>query len=188
MAPEIRTLLSPAPGCLSLEAALLLAQLEDMHSRLRQATSDLGPEEIGWQPAPGLNSLGMLLAHIAVAESHLTAVGLLGQETADVAAVIGIGAEDDGMPLPAGGRPPAVLAGREIAFFHGMLDRSHAYAVAAAATLGDADLEREVVRPRPDGATRVFNVRWMLHHIVEHLVTHYGQVLLLRRLYRKLRS
>jgi hypothetical protein len=31
-------------------------------------------------------------------------------------------------------------------------------------------------------------VRWVLHHVVEHLAAHYGQVLLLRHLHEKAKT
>jgi pimeloyl-ACP methyl ester carboxylesterase len=50
--------------------------------------------------------------------------------------------------------------------------------------IADSDLEREITRTRPDGTQRVINVRWYFYHILEHYSGHYGQVLLLRHLYK----
>lgn len=184
----VQSILVPYPGCRSAGVALLLAQLHDLHTRLLDATRELGVAALGWQPAPGVNTIGMLLAHIAVAETHITQVGVLGEKDGHEQDVIGIGGDDDGMPLAADAAPPAVLHGRDVAFFHVMLDRSLVYAVRAAIGLTDADLDRRVERTRPDGAQRVLNVRWVLHHVVEHLAAHYGQVLLLRHLHEKAKT
>jgi len=35
--------------------------------------------------------------------------------------------------------------------------------------------------PRPDGSYRVFDRRWVLHHLVDHLAQHMGQVQVLKR-------
>jgi hypothetical protein len=52
------------------------------------------------------------------------------------------------------------------------------------AGLNEPDLDREVVRRRPDGGERVFNVRWVLYHLLEHAAGHHYQINLLRHLYR----
>jgi uncharacterized damage-inducible protein DinB len=182
MAPDLRSVLELEPNCGSTQAALLVAQLHDMHRRLRDASRDLTPEELAWQPSAGVNTVGMLLAHIAIAEVHLTQIGVLGEREGHVAEVLRIGADADGMPMPPDGRPPATLADKHLVWFDGLLDRSLAYATRVARGLSDSDLERVIERPRPEGSRRVFNVRWALHHIVEHAAGHFGQILLVRHL------
>src|SRR5688572_5085754 len=107
MAEIVQSLVEVPAGFRSAHVAHTLWQLEDLSRRLIEATRDLTPEDLEWQHGPGMNTIGMLLAHIAVAEVHLTAVGLEGREGSDVPAVIGIRIEDDGLPLPPDGRPPA---------------------------------------------------------------------------------
>jgi len=51
-----------------------------------------------------------------------------------------------------------------------------------ATTLVEGDLAREVRRKRPDGSERVFNVGWVLYHMLEHEAGHHGQINLLRHL------
>jgi len=53
-----------------------------------------------------------------------------------------------------------------------------------AMTLADDDLGREIHRRRPDGSERVFNVGWVLYHILEHEAGHHGQINLLKHLHR----
>ena len=51
--------------------------------------------------------------------------------------------------------------------------------------LTDADLMTEVTRPRrPDGTQRVFNVGWVIYHLIEHEAQHRGQINLLKHLLR----
>ena len=102
-------------------------------------------------------------------------------ETRDV---LGLDQADVGTPLPADGRPPAALAGREVAYFHDLLARARAHTTAVARGLGDADLERTVERQRPDGSHSQITVRWALYHMLEHLAGHYGQIQLMRHLRR----
>lgn len=177
------------PGCASVQVAVLLSMLADLHAQLTGLAQELSPAQLAWQPGQraagaagtGRNTIGMLLAHIAVAETQVTQVGLLGEPAGHVQDVIGIREEDDGLPLVAGGAPPAALAGRDVAFYCDLLSRALAHTRAAAMPLTDADLEIDVVRPRrPDGSQRVLQKRWALFHAVEHAAQHLGQIAHLR--------
>ncbi|MBI4345357.1 MAG: DUF664 domain-containing protein, partial [Elusimicrobia bacterium] len=141
-------------------------------------------QELEWQPAPGMNTAGMLLAHLAIVEVFWTQIALRGIEKLETEPVIGIGQDDDGMPLPEDGAPPQVLKGKTPAYYEDLLSRARAYLKEAAVKLSDADLDREVTRTRPDGTQRIVNVRWGLYHMLEHFSGHFGQILLLRHLYR----
>lgn len=185
-AKRIESLIIPEPGVASPMVALKLAELADVHRQLERAVRELPPEAFAWQPAPGSNTIGMLLAHITLSEVHLGQVGLRGERDGHVADVLGLGPDDDGMPLERfGGRPPAALDGKPAAFFLDLLARSLTHTRDAAHTLRDAALGDEIVRPpRPDGSVRVFDRRWILHHLVEHAAQHLGQVNTLRRQWR----
>jgi len=188
MANVIQTLLEVPEGYRSAPVARTLWQMDDQSRRLVEATADATPEELGWQPAPGMNTIGMLLAHIAVAEAHMTAIGLERLASSDVPGLLGLTTDDDGLPLPEGGRPPAALGGRTIEYFHGLLEKARANTRRVAVTLSDSDLAHRVTRPRPDGNQRIFNLDWMLYHLLEHEAGHFGQILLLRHLYRASRA
>ena len=77
MAEALRYLLDASPGFRSREVALFVAQMDDQSHRLREDLTGIDPPELAWQPAPGTNTIGMLLAHIAIAEALGTQVGLL---------------------------------------------------------------------------------------------------------------
>jgi uncharacterized damage-inducible protein DinB len=160
--------------------------MEDQTRRLTESTRDLKPEELSWQPSPGMNTIGMLLAHIAIVELFWVHVGpaALTEPEFDSVGVLGIGADDDGLPLPESGAPPAVLAGRDLAFFDDVLARARAHTRRHTLGLRDQDLGRMGSLTRPDGTSSSFTVRWVLYHILEHQAGHYGQILLLRHLYR----
>ena len=182
---DVVTRIVPAEGFRSAQVAAYVAELEELRERIVLATMALSPEQLMWQPRPGMNTVGMLLAHIAVAETHVGQGGLHGERDGHVQDVIGIAADDDGLPLSAGAPPSPALNGRDSAFFAGLLARASAHTRAAAAALSDADLDREVVRPpRPDGSRRIFNLRWVLYHMIEHTAGHFGQVQLLVHLMR----
>ena len=180
MAEVVKTLLEVPGGYRSPIVARYMWQLDDLSRRLVEATADMTPDALGWQWSPGVNTVGMLIAHVAVAEVHITSVGIEGLEDSDVRGVIGIAMEDDGLPLPPDGRPPEALRGREIQFFHALLDQARANTRRVALALTDADLARVIERPRPDGGKRLLNVEWGLYHLVEHQAGHLGQILLLQ--------
>lgn len=185
MATVFRDILDSPPGYESREAGIFLAQLEDQSKRLTDDTRNLTPEALAWQPAPGMNTMGMLLAHIAVVEVYWTQVGPLGLTAFETESVLGIGIDDDGMPLVEGGAPPAPLRGKDLAFFDDLLARARGYSKRALANLTDADLDREVPRTKRDGTLHeVLNLRWILYHMVEHEAGHYGQINLLAHQFR----
>jgi len=148
MPPTLQTLLESPPGFGSETVGRFLWQMDEQRRRLLADTRGLTPEVLGWQSAPGMNTIGMLLAHIAYAENHLAQVGLEGKATSDTRSAIGISEEEEGMPL------------------------------------AESDLAREVRRRRPDGSERVFNVGWVLYHMLEHEAGHHAQIGLLRHLRR----
>src|SRR5262245_2869100 len=182
----LQTLLPPAAGFASDKVASFVAGLDDQTRRLLEALEDIGVDELAWQPAPGINTIGMLLAHIAIAEVHLTDVGLARLPDSRILEVLGIPVDDDGMPLPEDGLPPAALAGKDLAFFRGVLDKARQHLRQVAAPLTDQDLAQQVTRVRPDGTTRIFDVRWIVYHLLEHEAGHHAQILLLRHLHRSM--
>jgi uncharacterized damage-inducible protein DinB len=174
---ERETLTIPA-GHRSPVVALFVAQLDDQARLLLRDTRALRPADLAWQPARGMNTIGMLLAHIAIVEVFWIQVAGLAPRN-DMTGVLGIHEDDDGMPLASGGRPPALLRGRDIAFYADLLSRARAHTRRAVAELTDADLDREVTRQRRDGTHESFDLRWILYHLLEHFAGHYGQILLL---------
>ncbi len=184
MPTTVQTLLETPAGYRSATVARFLWQMDEQRRALIEDTRALTPGELAWQPAPGMNTIGMLLAHIAYAESHLTQVGLEGKATSDTKTEIGLSAEEEGLPLAPGAPPSPALASRDLAWFDALLERARAHTRRVAMTLGEDDLAHEVRRQRPDGTRRVFNVGWVLYHMLEHEAGHRGQITLLRHLHR----
>lgn len=183
MSPVVETRIVTPDGFSSREAARFLWQLDEQRARLLQATRGLVPADLAWQQAPGMNTIGMLLAHLAFSETNLAQVGLLGEPAGHPQDVIGITEAEHGMPLPPGGRPPEALAGRPLEWFDAMLANARAVTHRAARALTDADLDVVVQRPpRPDGTVRRFDRAWVLYHLVEHEAGHRAQIQLLRHL------
>jgi uncharacterized damage-inducible protein DinB len=185
MTKVVETTIAVPAGFASPLAARSIWALDDQTRRLFEALEGSTVEELGWQSAPGMNTIGMILAHVAVAEAHMAAVGVEGRADSDVPGLLGITVDDDGFPLPEGGSPPAALAGKDLAWFRALVDKARTETRRIAGLVTDAELPRRIVRPpRPDGSQRIFDVQWMLYHLVEHFCGHSGQILLLRHLYR----
>ena len=179
-----RDFLIVPPGYHSREVASFVAQLDDQSRLLRADLEGVLPEELSWQPAPGMNTIGMLLAHIAIVEVFWCQIAIRGITPPEYVRVLGIDRDDDGIPLPDGAPPPAVLDGKELPSYFALLDRARAYAKETAMPLTDADLDPQRERTRRDGVRQEYNVRWVLYHLCEHFSGHYGQILLLRHQYR----
>jgi uncharacterized damage-inducible protein DinB len=171
-------------GRRSAEVASFFAQLDDLNRRLLEDLRGAGPAELAWQAKRGMNTIGMLLAHMAIVEAFWTQVALERPKPQDVDRALGLGIDDDGMPLAAGATPPAALRGRTLAWFARHLARARAFARRSFSRFSPADLERDVVRVRRTGERARVNLRWILYHILEHQAGHHGQILLLRHQYR----
>jgi len=181
----VTTLVETPAGFRSREVARLFWQMEEQRRILLDALAGLTGDELHWQPAPGANTIAMLLAHIAYAEAHLVQVGILGETTGHAQDVTGISEEDEGMPLAPDAPPSPALAGRPLAFFTDALAKARAHTRRALEPLADGDLARTVTRPpRPDGTVRVFDAAWVVCHLIEHEAGHRGQIQLMRHLWR----
>lgn len=181
------------------EAALFLAQLDDQSRRMLADLAGITAAELAWQPKRGMNTIGMLLAHIASVEVYWLGVAagryspaairaaggdLFAMAEREFTEVLGIGPDDDGVPLSRNGLPPRALAGWTLTDYRRLLGRARLHIAPRLLELSDRDLARRVVRVRMNGERVRQSVRWILYHVLEHLAGHYGQILLLRHLYR----
>jgi uncharacterized damage-inducible protein DinB len=163
---------------------LFAAQLDDQLRRLKEAIAELNTTHLEWQPGPGTNTVGMLLAHVAIAEVYWTNIAPLGMPLEPdgdnlILKTIGIRMDDDGLPLKPDGRHPATLSGKSLADYVNMLDKMRAATHATIRTWHDTDLDNSFTL-RDATVTR----SWALYHILEHFATHYGQILMLKHLMR----
>jgi uncharacterized damage-inducible protein DinB len=182
-----RDLLEVPRGLRSPEAASFVRQLDTLSAYLAKQVPRLSVRELEWQPAPGMNSIGMLFAHLAIVEVWWTEVGIKATPpgAVDFHGVLGIGRDGDGMPLARRGRHPATLRGRGHAYYRRLLARARAHVKRGVRGLTARDLSRVRRRVRLDERVQVYNQRWVLFHLVEHFAGHFGQILLLRHAYRQ---
>lgn len=163
--------------------ASFAAQLEDQLTRLKKDVEGLDVRQLEWQPQKGVNTIGMLLAHLAVVDLwwfHL-APRQIPEADGDriFKEVTGIGGDDDGLPLAADGTHPAILAGKPFTDYWRMIERARAVAHADLRQWHDAELNDTY--PVRD---RVISREWTLYHVLEHFCGHYGQILLLKHMMR----
>jgi len=188
MTEPIVRLIDPTPGIPAAEAGSFLAQLDDQNLCLTEDTRGATPAELAWQPRPGTNTIGMLIAHIAIVEVYwlMVASESVGPDYFErVRGVLGIGPDDDGIPAAADALPPATLAGKDLAFYDDLMARARRFTRDIVARWKPADLDGRVQRvSRRDGSTWIMNRRWIVYHVLEHQAGHYGQINLLRHLYR----
>ncbi|MEW5794797.1 MAG: DinB family protein [Candidatus Zixiibacteriota bacterium] len=164
--------------------AYFAAQLDDQLRRLEDSVAELDTRHLEWQPHPGVNTIGMLLAHLAVAEVYWINVAPAQMPlTPDgdnlILETIGIRMDDDGLPLAADGCHPATLSGKSLSDYLAMLDKTRASTHATLRTWRDADLDTGY-RLRDMSVTPA----WTLYHVLEHLAGHFGQILVLKHLMR----
>jgi hypothetical protein len=164
--------------------ASFAAQLDDQLALLKKATAELEVRHLEWQPHPGVNTVGMLLAHLAIVDVWWISLAPKGGvPEADVDTVfkgiIGIGMDDDGLPLPPAGHHPATLAGKPLAFYYQLLDTARAATHTVLRGWSDSDLSSSY-----ELNARSITKEWTAYHVLEHFAGHFGQVLLLKHLMR----
>ena len=168
--------------------SLFAAQLDDQLLLLKEATRNLTVEQLQWQMRPGMNTIGMLLAHLAVVEFfwiNVAAQEIPSEPEGDHLAVkvLGIQMDDDGMPAKAGDLHPATLQGKTANDYFVLLDKARAAIHAEMKKWKDSDLESTYVRKRGTQERKI-TCSWTLYHVLEHFAGHFGQILLLKHLMR----
>lgn len=155
------------------------AQLDFLLASLRRRMRDATVGQLEWQLRPGVNTIGMLLAHLAVSETYWVAIfsPAVGDADEIICAVIGIHEDDDGMPLPAHGAHPQSLLGKTVADYFELLDRARAATHRVLRGWDDNSLEETST---VDGEE--ISRAWMLYHLVDHFAHHRGQIALLDNL------
>lgn len=160
--------------------ASFAAQLDDQLSSLKKDVAGLETRHLEWQPHPGVNTIGMLLAHLAVVDIWWMRIAPRevpaepeGEQIMQES--IGIRMDDDGLPLAADGRHPASLAGRKAGDYLQMLDQARAVTHSELKRWSDDDLATTYQL-----RDRIITREWTVYHVLEHFCGHYGQIRLLK--------
>ena len=158
------------------------AQLDNELEKLNKLVSDLAVEQLQRQFAPGRNSIGMLIAHNAMVEVFWVNVAAAGMrlETGGeevIRRTIGIVSKDDGMPLPPDGRHPEALAGKTAEEYLAMMAAARRVTHATLQQWSDDDLGLTYIYD-----DRQFSRRWTVYHVLEHFISHLGQIRMLKNM------
>ncbi|MCK5127261.1 MAG: DinB family protein [candidate division Zixibacteria bacterium] len=164
------------------QIGLFSAQLDDQLSRLKKELKGLTVKQLEWQLKPGMNTIGMLLAHFAIAEVWwiLIASKELPWETKGKQKLIKVcGLEDDGIPLATDGLHPKYLKGFSLDKYLKILNKSRRAVRKELKTWRDRDLNKfyTVDKMQATPASTIY-------HVLEHFCGHFGQILLLKHLLR----
>lgn len=138
-----------------------LDRLTSLHGSIEEAITGLPVEALDWQPGPDMNSLTILIVHLAGAERYW--IG-------DVA-----GQVDSGRDRDAEFR----ATGLDVAALKQRLDDTLAACRDMVAAMTVEDLAAQRASPR-DG--RTYSAAWALAHALEHTGTHLGHIQIIRQL------
>ena len=139
-----------------------LDRLTLVHQEIEATVDGLRLEAMDWTPGPGMNSLGILMAHVAGAEKHWFGDVIAGERT--------------GRDREAEFR----TRGRDAAALKAGLQEMLTYGRSVVAKLELADLTSERVL-HPDG--RTMPVGSCLLHILRHAAEHAGHMQITRQLW-----
>jgi uncharacterized damage-inducible protein DinB len=143
----------------------VLARLYDhfrlLHESCKAAMSDLEPDSLDWTPGEEMNSIAVLMTHIAGSERFW------------------IG--DIAMQEPSGRDRPAefLVKGKDAAQLIGLLDSALTYIQGAFERLTMEDLGQARTSPL-DGKS--YDVIWSIGHSLTHTALHVGHIQLTRQL------
>ena len=141
----------------------LFNRLLERHEEIETAIEGLPKEALDWKPEAAMNSICVLIVHIAGAERFLIGDIVKGESSQR-------------------NRPAEFLAtGLDSATLVNRLRDSEAYFKTVLEGLSLADLESARHDPRDGSQT---SVSWALLHALEHTAMHAGQIQDLRQLYQ----
>ena len=141
-----------------------LERLEFLHDGIERTIEGLSTEALDWTPGPDMNSLAVLVVHVAGAERYWIG-DVVGHDPSD---------RDRSAEFRSRGLDAAALK----AYLADSL--VHSQGVLEGLALPDLDASR--VSPR-DG--REFTVSWCLAHALEHAALHLGHAQITRQLWKQ---
>lgn len=168
-----RRVLTPHPG-LSTGIGYYLGGMEEVRSQLVAAVKDISDDQIGKPAFLGVHSIGGLVLHIGEAEWFWMQMVFSGHQLSE---------EDERMPcwdiLEDVARTSRNGYTAEFCLLEAERIRNQTRDTLFSCS--DKDLDRLFTYER-NGKTTEYNLRWILHHLVDHESQHKGQILMLKRL------
>lgn len=168
-----RRVLTPHPG-LSTGIGYYLGGMEELRSQIVAAVKDISDEKIGKPAFLGVHSIGGLVLHIGEAEWFWMQMVVSGHQLTE---------EDRRQPYW------DILEDVERVSRHGYtaefclreIEKIRNQTRDVLFSYSDKDLDRLITYER-NGKTTEYNLRWILHHQIDHESQHKGQILMLKRL------
>ena len=168
-----RRVLTPQPG-LSTGIGYYLAGMEEVRRQVAVAVKDIPDDQIGRPPFLGAHSIGGLVLHIGEAEWFWMKMVVSGQKLTDEVKNAPYWDILDDVDRVARNGYTAEFCLSEAEHIRNQT-RDVLF------TYNDKDLERIITFER-DGKTTEYNLRWILHHLIDHEAQHKGQIFMLKRL------
>jgi uncharacterized damage-inducible protein DinB len=168
-----RRVLTPHPG-LSTAIGYYLGGMEEVRRQLVVAVKSIPDDQIGKPPFLGSHSIGGLVLHIGEAEWFWMKMVVGGHQLTE---------EDKKAPCwdILDDVDSVARNGYTTEFCLNEIDKIRNLTRDVLFSYNDKDLERIITYDR-QGETTEYNLRWILHHLIDHEAQHKGQILLLKRL------
>ena len=168
-----RRVLTPHPG-LSTGIGYYLSGMEEVRRQVTVAVKDIPDELIGRPPFLGAHSIGGLVLHIGEAEWFWMKMVVSGHKLTE---------EDKQAPYwdILDDVERVARNGYTVEFCLSEAEKIRNLTRDVLFTYNDKDLERIITFERK-GETTEYNLRWVLHHLIDHESQHKGQILMLKRL------
>ncbi len=139
-------------------------RLHALHAGVARALDDLPEKALDWNPGPGMNSVAVLVTHLAGAERYW------------------IGDVAGGDPSGRVRETEFEVRGGETSALLGLLDRTLEHSRRTLGNLKEADLSASRVASR-DG--QAFTVAWCLYHAMQHTALHLGHIEITRQMWQQ---
>ena len=148
--------------------------MDEVREQLREAVGGMSDEEIGRHAVPGAHSVGALVLHIGEAEWFWMQCVVSGHKLND---------EDRRAPFWDALKEPDRVANNAYSaeFCLNQADAVREQTRGVLASFSDGDLDR-IFSFEWREKTQEQDLRWILHHLIDHEAQHKGQILMLKRL------
>lgn len=168
-----RRVLTPHPG-LSTGIGYYLSGMEEVRSQIVAAVKHIPDDLIGKPAFLGAHSIGGLILHIGEAEWFYMQMVVSGRPlTEDVQKAPYWDILDDVERV--------TRNGYSVEFCLQEVEKIRNQTRDVLFSYNDKDLERIIIFERHDKPTE-HNLRWILHHLIDHEAQHKGQILMLKRM------
>lgn len=168
-----RRVLTPHPG-LSTGIGYYLGSMEEIRTQVSVAVKDIPDDLIGKPPFLGAHSIGGLVLHIGEAEWFWMQMVVSGHQLTE---------EDKQAPYwdILEDIERVTRNGYTVEFCLKEVERIRNQTRDVLFSYNDKDLERMIAFER-HGETTEYNLRWILHRLIDHEAQHKGQILMLKRM------